>query len=291
MKNRIAVITGGASGIGRSIAKRYGEDGYQVCIADIEQAALEDAVHDLQNNGIKVYGVVTDVADEESMKNLSDEVVGKFGPPGVICLNAGVAAGGPIDTTLIKDWEWVLAVNLWGVIHGVLNFLPILKEEDDGHIVFTSSIAGHLSYPGMGPYNASKHAVLTIAETLYFELQQANSSVGVSALCPGLVRTGILNSGRNRQEKYQLPALQQQEISDDDRKQLIEEIYANSLSPDRVADLVFDAVNKKQFYIFTDETHFDHMRIRHRSIENSQNPSMDGGLIDHIVDGTSDKNE
>ncbi len=291
MKNRVVAITGGASGIGKAIAQRYGREGYQICIGDIEEPALEDAITSMRNDGIKASGFIADVADNSSMETFTNTVVDQFGPPGIVCLNAGVGAGGPLDTVQIKDWEWVLAVNLWGVIYGVHHFLPILKEENEGHIVFTSSVAGHLSYPGMGPYNASKHAVLTIAETLHFELEQANSNVKISALCPGLVRTGILDSGRNRHEKYLVPALEQEEPNDEDRKQLIEEIYANSLSPDRVADLVFDAVTMKKFYIFTDEAHHEHMIIRHRAIEAAVNPSLDGDLIDHIVTGISESEE
>ena len=288
MKNRIAVITGGASGIGKSLSFRYGRAGYTVCIGDIEEPALNKTVKELQNEGISVSGTVLDVSSSSSMKSFTDTVVSDFGVPGIVCLNAGVGAGGPMDTVLTEDWEWILAVNLWGVIYGVQNFLPLLKEEDEGHIVFTSSIAGHLSYPGMGPYNASKHAVLTIAETLYFELEQSDSNVGVSALCPGLVRTGILDSGRNRHEQYQVPALAQ-ELTEDDRKEFIEEVYANSLSPDIVAELVFDAVKANQFYIFTDTAHDQHMKIRHQSIEEGANPSMDGGLIDHITIGIDEQ--
>ena len=291
MNSKTVVVTGGASGIGKALAFKYGQEGYRVCIGDIEEPALEQTVNSLKGSKINASGFVTDVSDESSVKHFADTVLDQFGPPSIVCLNAGVGAGGPLDTVQLKDWEWVLAVNLWGVIFGVHHFLPVLMKEDDGHIVFTSSIAGHLSYPGMGVYNASKHAVLTIAETLYFELNQANSKVGVSALCPGLVRTGILDSDRNRQEKYQLPALDQPEPNDDDRKQLIEEIYANSLSPDRVAELVFDAVQEKQFYIFTDKVHLEHMRLRHRTIENSLNPSMDGDLIEHIISSKDDRKE
>jgi len=288
LKNKIAVITGGASGIGKSLSFRYGRAGYKVCIGDIEEPALNKTVKELQNEGISVSGTVLDVSSSSSMKSFTDAVVSDFGIPGIVCLNAGVGAGGPMDTVLTEDWEWILAVNLWGVIYGVQNFLPLLKEEDEGHIVFTSSVAGHLSYPGMGPYNASKHAVLTIAETLYFELEQSDSNVGVSALCPGLVRTGILDSGRNRHEQYQVPALAQ-ELTEDDRKELIEEVYANSLSPDIVAELVFDAVKANQFYIFTDTAHDQHMKIRHQRIEEGANPSMDGGLIDHITIGIDEQ--
>ena len=290
MKNEVAVITGGASGIGKSLCYRYGRAGYTICIGDIEEPALTKTVDDLAKEGIVAYGYTLDVSNGSSMENFTESILDDVGTPGIICLNAGVGAGGPIEATKVKDWEWILAVNLWGVIFGVKSFLPILKDENDGHIVFTSSIAGHLSYPGMGPYNASKHAVLTIAETLYFELEQMNSNVGVSALCPGLVRTGILESDRNRQEKFRVPALQQVE-QDDDRKELIEEIYANSLSPDVVADLVFDAVEEKKFYIFTDNAHHEHMRIRHQRIESGNNPTLDGDLIDHITTGINERED
>ena len=288
MKNQLVVVTGGASGIGKALAYRYGRAGYRICIGDIEEPALQGTIDELINDGITANGYVLDVSSESSMHSFKEAIVSEIGTPGIVCLNAGVGAGGPIESSSTKDWEWILAVNLWGVIYGIQSFLPVLKQENDGHILVTSSIAGHLSYPGMGPYNASKHAVLTIAETLYFELEQENSGVGISALCPGLVRTGILDSDRNRHEKYQLPALDQ---ADDltDRKELIEEIYANSLSPDVVADLVFEGIQKKKFYIFTDTAHHDHMRIRHQMIESGLNPSLDGDLIDHITTGINER--
>ena len=288
LKNKIAVITGGASGIGKSLSYRYGRAGYKVCLGDIEEPALKQTVADLTREGISAYGYPLDVSNRSSMENFTKSILEDVGTPGLICLNAGVGAGGPIDATEIEDWEWILSVNLWGVIFGLNNFLPILKSENDGHIVFTSSIAGHLSYPGMGPYNASKHAVLTIAETLFLELEQMNSNVGVSALCPGLVRTGILESDRNRPEKFRVPALQQEE-QNDDRKELIEEVYANSLSPDVVAELVFEAVEARKFYIFTDNAHHGHMRIRHQRIESGNNPSLDGDLIEHITTGMDER--
>lgn len=288
MKNQIVVITGGASGIGKSLAYRYGRAGYSICIGDIEEPALRGTIDELEKQGITANGYVLDVSSEASMHSFKETIVSEVGNPGIVCLNAGVGAGGPIESSSTRDWEWILAVNLWGVIYGIQCFLPVLKQENDGHILVTSSIAGHLSYPGMGPYNASKHAVLTIAETLYFELDQEKSGVGISALCPGLVRTGILDSDRNRHEKYQSSALDQKDDLTD-RKELIEEIYANSLSPDVVADLVFEGIQKKKFYIFTDNAHHDHMRIRHQMIETGSNPSLDGDLIDHIATGINER--
>ena len=180
----------------------------------------------------------------------------------------------------IADWQWVLSVNLWGVIHGLSVFLPIMQQEDNGHIVITSSIAGHLSYPRMGPYNASKHAVLTIAETLYYELAEAQSNVGVSVLCPGLVRTQILNSERNRPESLMGNPLNSSDEEDDIRRAIVQEIYDQALDPSIVAELVFEAVESKQLYIFTDDSFSDALRQRHDNIENGRNPNPSANLIE-----------
>jgi NAD(P)-dependent dehydrogenase (short-subunit alcohol dehydrogenase family) len=280
-KNKTVVVTGGASGIGKAIAHKFGSSGFRVCIGDIEELALVETLRFFENEGIEACGLVTDVSETSSMEEFSDYVRTELGSPAVVCLNAGVGTGGPLGQIKIKDWEWVLAVNLWGVIHGIRLFLPFLENQNEGHIVITSSIAGHLSYPGMGPYNASKHAVLTIAETLYFELKQANSNVGISALCPGLVKTQILDSERNRHEKFQEPALEQFQPEDSGARDLIEEIYANALDPSSVAEMVYQAVQEKKFYIFTDQVHVDNIKLRHNLIENSLNPTMNGNLFDH----------
>ncbi|MDG1846711.1 MAG: SDR family NAD(P)-dependent oxidoreductase [Acidimicrobiales bacterium] len=282
--NRTIVVTGGASGIGKSIARKFGLSGFKVCIGDIEEQPLVDTLRTFRDEGIEAYGQLTDVSDETSMNEFSDYISSEVGPPGVVCLNAGVGAGGPMGQVNLKDWEWVLAVNLWGVIHGINLFLPTLEKQNEGHIVVTASVAGHLSYPGMGPYNASKHAVLTMAETLYLELKQANSNIEVSALCPGLVRTQILDSGRNKHEKFQNIALEQSEHENIASQELIQEMYANALDPRDVAEMVFEAVKTKRFYVFTDEVHAEHIKLRHRLIEGSHNPTMDGNLIDHAFD-------
>jgi len=282
--NRTIVVTGGASGIGKAIGRKFGLSGFKVCIGDIEEQALIDTLRTFEDEGIEACGQRTDVSDKTSMNEFSDYVSSEIGPPAVVCLNAGVGAGGPMGQVNLKDWEWVLAVNLWGVIHGINLFLPALEKQNEGHIVVTASVAGHLSYPGMGPYNASKHAVLTMAETLYLELKQANSNIEVSALCPGLVRTQILDSGRNKHEKFQNIALEQNKHKNMASQELIEEMYSNALDPRDVGEMVFEAVEAKQFYIFTDEVHAEHIKLRHRLIEGSHNPTMDGNLIDHALD-------
>ncbi len=278
-------ITGGASGIGKAIAVKFGRENFNIAIGDIEVPALEETIQELNELGIETLGVPIDVSDLSSMENFAKETEDTFGPVSIVCLNAGVGAGGETWDIPISDWEWVLSVNLWGVINGLKVFLPGMKERDSGHLVFTSSVAGHLSYPRMGPYNASKHAVLTIAETLYHELAEGQSGLGVSALCPGLVRTRILDSARNKPESLTdlpiEPTDQEQEI----REAIVREIYDQALEPEHVANLVYSAVNEKKFYIFTDNSFTDALKNRHRNIEKAQNPTLNANLIEeHLND-------
>ena len=284
-QNRTVIITGGASGIGKSLAFRFGSQGANIVVGDIEHVALNNTVSELVSEGISAIGIPVDVSDIDSVRSFRDEVISEFTPPYIVCLNAGVGAGGSIIDSDILDWEWVLGVNLWGVIHGLNVFMPILDKRDEGHIVITSSIAGHLSYPNMGAYNASKHAVLTIAETLHYELLEKGSRIGVSVLCPGLVRTNILDSDRNRPETLTSSIALDRSDEDDMRKQIVREIYDLALEPDKVADLVFDAVDSKQFYIFTEDTFRDAIISRHRNIESRTNPVLAANLVEeHLND-------
>ena len=192
IKDRTSVVvTGGASGIGKALAFRFGKEGNDIIIGDVEEAALEIAISELRSEAILATGIVVDVSDLDSVRSFRDQIFSEFSPPYILCLNAGVGAGGSISESSVLDWEWVLGVNLWGVIYGLNTFLPFMEDNNNGHIIITSSIAGHLSYPNMGVYNASKHAVLSIAETLCYELQEKGIEVGVSVLCPGLVKTNI----------------------------------------------------------------------------------------------------
>ena len=279
---KTAVITGGASGMGRAFADRFGAAGCNVVIADIEEPAIERAVADLEAAGVPVLGVRTDVSDAEAMDRLGEAVAERFGAAHVVCLNAGVGAGGPIGEIRIADWEWVLGVNLWGVIHGLRVFLPALEAQDEGHIVVTASVAGILSYPGMGPYNASKHAVLTIAESLHHELVAKGSGVGVTALCPGLVNTNILDSERNRPEALSPSALEERpQRRTEEEMAFVRELYAMSLEPTAVADMVHDAVVARQFYVLTDHVFDEAIAQRHREIEErAAQPALRGHLVE-----------
>jgi NAD(P)-dependent dehydrogenase (short-subunit alcohol dehydrogenase family) len=280
------VITGGASGIGKALAFRFGKEGHDIIIGDVEEPALEIAISELRSEEILATGIVVDVSDLDSVRSFRDQIFSEFSPPYILCLNAGVGAGGSISESSVLDWEWVLGVNLWGVIYGLNTFLPFMEDNNNGHIIITSSIAGHLSYPNMGVYNASKHAVLSIAETLCYELQEKGIEVGVSVLCPGLVKTNILDSERNRPEILTSNVSLNEPDDQDTRKEAVREIYNLALDPDSVADLVFKAVESKQFYIFTENTFQDAIKTRHRDIELVRNPMLGANLVEEHLNDT-----
>ena len=280
------VITGGASGIGKALAFRFGKEGHDIIIGDVEEPALEIAISELRSEEILATGIVVDVSALDSVRSFRDQIFSEFSPPYILCLNAGVGAGGSISESSVLDWEWVLGVNLWGVIYGLNTFLPFMEDNNNGHIIITSSIAGHLSYPNMGVYNASKHAVLSIAETLCYELQEKGIEVGVSVLCPGLVKTNILDSERNRPEILTSNVSLNEPDDQDTRKEAVREIYNLALDPDSVADLVFKAVESKQFYIFTENTFQDAIKTRHRDIELVRNPMLGANLVEEHLNDT-----
>jgi NAD(P)-dependent dehydrogenase (short-subunit alcohol dehydrogenase family) len=248
---KIAVITGAASGIGRAVALRAAAEGMKIVLADIEERPLYETARTLSGAGTDVIAVVTDVSDASSVEELRDRALDKFGGVHLVHNNAGVAAGGPLWTVSESDWRWILGVNLWGVINGIRAFVPMLSAQGEGHVVNTASVAGLVSPPLMGPYNAAKHAVVTISETLYCDLRLSGSNVGVSVLCPGHVRTNIADSERNRPpwaraaaDSGRSPiALQLQTAV---RRQL-----AAGIDPASVAETVLDAVRTNRFYILT----------------------------------------
>ena len=260
--------------MGRAFADRFAAEGMRIAIADIEEPVLDQAVDELKAAGADVIGVRCDVSDHGSMQDFGAAVREAFGAVHVLCLNAGVASGGTIAEQSVKSWNWVLGVNLFGIVHGLDVFLPGLIEQDDGHVVMTASIAGHTSFAGLGPYNASKHATVTIAETLSVELEEIESNVGVSCLCPGFVATNIFAADRNRPESLQ--DVSKEPVSDEDQlahEALIEWMAANALQPAAVADMVHDAVTSGTFWIFTDEDHLLQIAERHERIRNLQNPN------------------
>ena len=198
-KDKVAVITGGASGLGLAMARRFAAEGMKLVLADIEEEALRKVETEFRKAGTPVIGIRTDVSRAQDMERLAEKTLATFGGVHLLCNNAGVGPGGVLWENTVADWEWVLGVNVWGVIHGVRVFLPIMLRQDaESHVVNTASVAGLLSVPNMGIYCVSKHAVVTLTECLYHDVAQRSSRVGVSLLCPAYVPTGIIDSERNR---------------------------------------------------------------------------------------------
>lgn len=194
-KGKVAVITGAASGIGRGIAERCVSEGMKVVLADIDEANLSKAETELKTAGGTVLGVRTDVSKRSDVERLARQTLDAFGQVHLLFNNAGVAAGGAPWEATWNDWEWVTGVNLWGVIHGVKVFTPLmLAQNTECHIINTSSAAGLIAGGGSAPYAVTKHAVVALSESLYLTLEQRNSQIKVSVLCPGLVRTNIADA-------------------------------------------------------------------------------------------------
>lgn len=259
LAGKVAVITGGASGIGRSVARRFAEAGMHVVLADIEEAALGATATAFADAGHSVLGVVTDVSDEDSMSALAEQVMARFGGVHLVHNNAGVGTGGFLWEASRADWEWVLGVNLWGVINGIRTFVPIMIDQrEPAHVVNTASMAGLISVPFLGVYNVSKHGVVTMSETLQRELDIVGAPIKVSVLCPGVVQTNIFESERNRPASLQEPSTRGLTAllgTGGDPAAL--EAFGTFMSPDAVAEDVYEAVVADRFYILTHPTQTD----------------------------------
>ena len=247
LRGKVAVITGGASGIGRAVADRAAAEGMKIVLGDIEEGPLKEAVDDLTSTGAEALGVVTDVSDAASVQALRDRTLDRFGSVHLVHNNAGIGLGGPIWEVSEEDWRWILGVNLWGVIHGVAAFVPVLVEQGEGHVVNTASIAGLIAAPFLGPYNATKQAVVAISETLFKDLQAVGAPIGVSVLCPGFVRTRIAESERNRPQW----APDREAPGTAELRGAVQNMVAGGIAPATVADRVIDAVRTNTFYILT----------------------------------------
>ena len=282
LEGGVAVVTGGASGIGRAMALRFGAAGMRLALADVEAEALEAVADDLAAQGVETLRVVTDVGDASEMEALAKRVATDLGEPHLVCLNAGVSGGGgPIETLTTADWEWGIGVNLWGVIHGLRVFLGDLKARNAGHVVLTSSIAGLTNSPQASPYHATKHAVASIAEVLYRELHDAGSRVTAHCLCPGLVSTNFPTGDRNRPTALENPGAENVDPAAVEAMQsAVREIFSRGVTPTHVAECVYEAIETNRFWVYTDEVHREAIRARHRAIETGENPPTNFGALD-----------
>jgi NAD(P)-dependent dehydrogenase (short-subunit alcohol dehydrogenase family) len=258
LQGKVAVITGGASGIGRAVAQRAAAEGMKVVIADIEEGPLKEAEGELTGGGAEAIGVVTDVSDAASVRELRDRALDRFGAVHLVHNNAGIGTGGPIWEFSEEDWRWIIGVNQWGVIHGIATFVPLLLEQGEGHVVNTASIAGLTTTAFLGPYHATKFAVVAMSEVLYKDLQAAGSPVGVSVLCPGFVQTRIAESDRNRPAWAPERAVEGAEAL----RSVIQAMVDGGIPPAAVAERVIDAVKANTFYILTHPELTEAIQIR-----------------------------
>ena len=275
LEGRVAVVTGGASGIGLALAHRFAAARMRVVIGDVEEPALKLAVDELVEGGADAIGVPTDVTDPEQVEELARAAEQRFGAIHVACNNAGVAAGGLSWETPLETWQWVIGVNLWGVIHGIHAFVPRIIEQDAGHVVNTASVAGLVAAPFMGPYNASKHAVVAISETLHHELAMMAPHVKVSVLCPAWVNTRIGESERNRPANLAVESSGEASVM----QSALAGFLVNGLDPAAVAARVHDAITTDRFWVLThedDDAWMTAVRNRARSVTEGINPGFGG---------------
>ena len=282
-EGKTAVITCGASGMGLAMAENFARAGMNIVLADVEEGALKAAAEHVEALGTTVLAVPTDVANEAAMDHLGDLTRERFGAADILCLNAGVAGGGgQTDLLSTNDWKWAIDVNLYGIIHGLRVFLGDMRRRDTGDVVITASVAGLTSFPGSIPYNATKHAAVTIAEGLFSELAEAESKLRVHCLCPGIVATQIHRSGRNRPKELENEENEAAKMSSEQRAVIensLESLYSRAKQPEEVAEFVLAAIVAGRFWIQTDGYFRESIRARHRSIENDTDPPARGSIL------------
>jgi len=252
LKGKVAVVTGAASGIGRAMAERFAREGMKVVLADVEEKPLAEARDTVARAGAEALAVRTDVSRWEDVEALARRTFDAYGAAHVLCNNAGIGAGGLTWELSEADWQWVLGVNLWGVVHGIRAFVPRMIRQGEGHVVNTASIAGLISAPGMGPYCASKHAVVAISECLHHDLTvAAGGKVKVSVVCPAWVKTNIADAERNRPASLPRRAGAERGPQEQMLESLLRQAVASGIPPEVVADKVLRAVVEERFWVLT----------------------------------------
>ena len=276
-RDRVAVVTGAASGIGLALAERFAAEGMKVVMADIETGALATASEALRRNGAAVLATHVDVSRPADVERLADETYDAFGAAHVVCNNAGVAVIGAVHEHTLADWHWVLNVNLWGVIHGVRTFLPrMLAGGDEGHFVNTASMAGLTTAPFMSVYDVTKHGVVALSEAMYKELTVTGAPIGVSVVCPGLIDTNIMRSSRNRPES--LAEAGKAGPMAQAFGQALSDRLAGGYPPSEVAEQVVAGIREGRFYIVPAQPDVKgNIAIRAQDLLELRNPTLRRG--------------
>lgn len=279
-KDKVAVVTGAGSGMGRAMAVRFAREGMRVVLADVEEPALAETEELIRERGGDALPVLADVSLSVEVEELARRALERFGGVHIVCNNAGVGGGRGASWELtMDDWNWTLGVNLMGVIHGIRTFVPImLKQGGEGHIVNTASLAGMLTGGTGAPYTVSKFGVVALSESLYHELAAAGSLIHVSVLCPGFVNTRIIESERNRPTRF--ASARDEEVTPQRQAMLVavRNMLASGMQPDEVAQMVFDAVRDERFYILTHPELNDRVRQRVDAILAGENPPPSEGM-------------
>ncbi|MCH2633693.1 MAG: SDR family NAD(P)-dependent oxidoreductase [Acidimicrobiales bacterium] len=281
MKNRVAVVTGAASGIGKALSLAFAAEGSSVVLADVEDEALAAAKAEVEALGVTALAVKTDVTDEESVADLCSATLEAFGEVHILCNNAGVGGGGLIKNQQLVDWKWVIDVSLWGVINGLHHFLPHLIEAEDSHVVSTASVAGLMAVPGLAPYNAAKYGVVAIMETLHHEMMRdEEANLGVSVLCPGVVRTNIATAQRNRPEHLRRQKGESgsnaAKAPEEARKRnsAIAAALENGMEPSDVASQVINAIYDRRFWVLSHPELLGEINHRNQELAALKNPTL-----------------
>lgn len=285
-KNKVAVITGAASGIGRGIAEHCIKEGMKVILADINEEDLASVEHELKSLGGTVASVPTDVAKRSDVEQLARKSQETFGEVHLLVNNAGVSGGTTPWEATWNDWEWTIGVNLWGVIHGVKVFTPLmLSQNTECHIVNTASTSGLVIGSGAAPYSVTKHAVVALSENLYLTMKHRNAPINVSVLCPGFVKTNIADSVRNKPHEFLDEPV---EPSPEARAvgAFMEAAINSGLPPSKVADQVFEAIREEKFYILTDLQWTEAIRLRVENLLRLENPRSPVDVVKNIVMGS-----
>jgi NAD(P)-dependent dehydrogenase (short-subunit alcohol dehydrogenase family) len=276
-KDRVAVVTGAASGMGLAFAHKFAEEGMNVVLADIESEPLAMAEAALKAKGAKTLAVRTDVMHEDAVNRLADAAFETFGNVHILCNNAGVAAtAGTLRAYAwegtLADWDWTLGVNFMGVLYGVRAFVPrMLANGDEGHIVNTASMAGMLT--GANPYNVSKHGVVCLTEGMYRDFKHIGAKISASVLCPGLIRTAILDAERNRPAEFGATKVEEQRPEVQQFSAAFSAALSQGIEPDEVAQMVFEHIRDDRFYIFpAQEGVLESLKRRMTGIIEQRNP-------------------
>lgn len=272
LTGKTAVITGAASGIGLALSRRLGADGMRVMMADVEEPALAAAAGSLAAEGIEVATTVTDVSEADSVDALASATLRRFGAVHVLCNNAGVSRGGPAWDIPLSIWEWMVGVNLFGIVHGIRSFVPHLVAQREGHVVNTASMGGMLAGPWMSPYHATKYAAVAISESLYHELAAIDSPVRVSVLCPGMVRTRIHEAYRNWPVRFGAWPVVHDSPAIAKWRQTASARVGTGQDPAIIATAVRDAILREQFWILTHPEFSDALRDKCDGAVDGRNP-------------------